>query len=90
MALDISVSAVAFPVEEIQQAERAGSMLTAGFSMAPSELPVLPLERGRNCAWVQAGPRVSQHCGCVSHKWSDRGTPLGLHIISSSAKVASL
>lgn len=28
MALDISVSAVAFPVEEIQQAERAGSMLT--------------------------------------------------------------
>lgn len=52
MVSGISDPAVAFPVEDMQQAERAGSLIapSAGFSMAPSELPALPLERGENCA----------------------------------------
>lgn len=92
MALGISVPAVAFPVEEMHQAESAGSSmaLSAGFFVAPSELPALPLERGGNCAWVEAGLCVSQQWGSVRHKWSDSTGVLDLDIISSSAKVVSL
>lgn len=66
MVLGISVPAVAFPVEDMQQAGSAGSSmaLSAGCSMAPSEL--LPsLWRGAGA--VQAPVSVSSACG--RHKW---------------------
>lgn len=59
-------SAVAFPVEDMQQAGSAGSSMapSAGCSMAPSEL--LPsLWRGAGA--VQAPVSVSSACG--RHKW---------------------
>lgn len=89
MVSGITVPAVAFPVEEMQQAERAGSSLapSAGFSMAPLELPALPLERGGNCARLWVGPCASL---CEAQILSQHRAPLGLDRTSSSAKVASL
>lgn len=63
--------------------------LSAGFSMAPSELPALPLERGGNSAWVWATCQSAVWL-CEAQMVRQHRTPLGLDIISSPAKVASL
>lgn len=106
MVLGIDVPAVAFPVEEMQQAERAGSSTapSAGSSPAPSELRALSPEgaagelfmcAGAGCGCEQAGACFVRQPQSVA--WllkaqmvRQHRTSPGLDIIPSSAKVSSL
>lgn len=102
MVLGLSVPAAAFPVEEMQQADRAGSSmsLSAGLFHGTFRAACPPSGAGQELCLAAGRPP------CQSAEWLCEATnstgqvrpcevtqhraPLGLDIISSSAKVASL